>query len=244
MKVTQNDAIRIIQSRSSKGIFIVFEGINGCGKTTLLNRLGQYLVGKGKNITTTHEPGATVLGGDLRKILLEKNRSTYELSPTSELLLFAADRHQHIASIIAPVLTENGIVLCDRYHYSTTCFQGFGRGLDLNVIDALNKIATRSLEPDLVLLLNISVEEGLRRTAHRNKSAPVNSTDSFESEKHLFHERVRKGYLSVTESSATPFFVLDAHQPADAVWELVRPLADVIAARTELPPTIPRRQNA
>lgn len=243
MKVTQNDAIRIIQSKASMGLFIVFEGINGCGKTTLLNRLHQYLTGQGKNITTTHEPGATVLGGDLRKILLEKNRSTYELSPTSELLLFAADRHQHIASVIAPALTEKGIVLCDRYHYSTTCFQGYGRGLDLTVIDTLNKIATRSLEPDLVLLLDISVEEGLRRTTHRNKSAPGGSTDSFENEKHLFHERVRKGYLSVTEDSTTPFFVLDAHQPAEAVWELVRPLADAITARPESP-AMPRRQNA
>jgi len=233
MKVTQNDAIRIIRSKTSKGIFIVFEGINGCGKTTLLNRLNQYLVSRDKSVTITHEPGATALGGDLRKILLEKNRSTYELSPISELFLFAADRHQHVASVIAPALTANGIILCDRYHYSTTCFQGFGRGLDLDVIDTLNKIATRSLEPDLVLLLDISVEEGLQRTAHRNKSAPGVTTDSFESEKHLFHERVRKGYLSVTESSATPFFVLDAHQSADAVWELVRPLADAIAARTE-----------
>jgi dTMP kinase len=212
------------------GLFIVFEGINGCGKTTLLNRLKQHLIDKGKNITSTHEPGATALGGDLRKILLEKNRSTYELSPTSELLLFAADRHQHVASVIAPALNENGIILCDRYHYSTTCFQGYGRGLDLSVIDTLNKIATRSLEPDLVLLLDISVEEGLRRTAHRNESAHGGSTDSFESEKNLFHERVRNGYLSVTESSTTPFFVLDAHQSADAVWELVRPLADAIAA--------------
>jgi dTMP kinase len=231
MKVTQNDAIRILESQASEGTFIVFEGINGCGKTTLLNRLSQYLVGKGRTVTTTHEPGATPLGLDLRNILLEKNRSTYELSATAELLLFAADRHQHIASVIAPALANNSIVLCDRYHYSTTCFQGFGRGLEFSIIDTLNTIATGSLEPDLVLLLDISVEEGFRRTERRNKAMPGGSTDTFESEKHLFHERVRKGYLSVTETSTTPFFVIDAHQSAESVWDLVQPLADVLGTQ-------------
>jgi dTMP kinase len=232
MKITQNDAIRIIQSQASKGIFIVFEGINGCGKTTILNRLNQYLAGKGRDITTTHEPGATSLGLDLRKILLEKNRSKYDLCPTSELLLFAADRHQHVSSVIAPALAKNGVVLCDRYHYSTTCFQGFGRGVELSVIDTLNKIATGSIEPDLVLLLDLSVEEGLRRSAHRNKTAPGGCTDAFESENRLFHERVRKGYLSLTDTSTTPFFVIDTHQPIEAVWEMVRPLADELVAPT------------
>jgi len=229
MKVTPTEAFRLLKSNSSQGIFIVFEGINGCGKTTQIKRLNQYLTDKGCHVTTTHEPGATPLGIDLRQILLEKNGSTYSIEPTAELLLFAADRHQHVCSVILPALDENQVVLCDRYYYSTAAFQGYGRGLQHSVINTLNEIATGSLEPTLVILLDLPVEEGLNRTKLRNMKLSDTSQDTFENEKVQFHQRVREGYLSISDSSKTPFLILNANQSADLVWDLMQPLADALA---------------
>ena len=229
MKVTPTEAFRLLKSNSSQGIFIVFEGINGCGKTTQIKRLNQYITAKVCHVTTTHEPGATPLGIDLRQILLEKSGSKYSIEPTAELLLFAADRHQHVCSVILPALVENQIVLCDRYYYSTAAFQGYGRGLQHSVINTLNEIATGSLEPTLVILLDLPVEEGLNRTKLRNMKLSDTSQDTFENEKVQFHQRVREGYLSISDSSKTPFLILNANQSADLVWDLMQPLADALA---------------
>jgi dTMP kinase len=184
--------------------FIAFEGINGCGKTTLHKLLSAHLQKLGKTVCDTREPGGTPLGQELRRILLDWQGDPK--SHRAELLLFAADRAEHVDKVIRPNLAGGSWVLTDRFIYSTITFQGHGRGIDRTLIDEANKLAVQGTLPDLVILLDLSPEEAFKRIASRNSQ----TRDSFEDEELAFHNRIRQGFLDCARESQVPFLVLDA----------------------------------
>ena len=202
---------------SKSPAFIAFEGINGCGKTTLHKRLSAKLVASGHSVCDTREPGGTPLGIEIRKLLLEW--SGEKKSSRAELLLFAADRAEHVDKVIRPNLSRGTWVLTDRFIYSTITFQGHGRGIDRQLLDQANTLAIQGTVPDLVILLDLVPEEAFKRIASRNSS----SRDSFEEEELAFHTRIRDGFLECAKESPVPFLVLDATQtPEELCAEAAR----------------------
>ncbi len=169
------------------GWFISLEGIEGAGKTTQTRLLADWLTQKGYDVLVTHEPGGTPLGQSLRQLLLH-----YPLPQRTELLLYAADRATHVAQVLKPALQSNKVVLCDRYLDSTVAYQGWGRGLDVTLIEQMNHVATEGLTPDLTLWLDVPVAVGLARARGRG------ALDHMEQESLAFHERVRQGYQHLT----------------------------------------------
>src|SRR3970040_770923 len=169
--------------------FITFEGGDGTGKTTQLKALESHLRGKGRSCISTREPGGTSLGKLIRQVLLEVGKQPIA-SPT-ELFLYLADRAQHVQEVILPAIARGEIVLCDRYTDSTLAYQGYGRGIDLQLLRQLNEIADRGVKPDLTLLFDCPVELGLSRTARRQLEAGQagGREDRFEREEVKFHER-------------------------------------------------------
>lgn len=189
---------------SKSPAFIAFEGINGCGKTTLHKLLSANLIAAGRSVHDTREPGGTPLGGEIRKLLLDWNGE--KKSSRAELLLFAADRAEHVDKVIRPNLERGTWVLTDRFIYSTITFQGHGRGIDRKLLDQANALAIEGTFPDLVILLDLAPEEAFKRIASRNSSA----RDAFEDEELAFHTRIRNGFLECAQESPVPFLVLDA----------------------------------
>ena len=170
-----------------KGLFITFEGIDGCGKTTQIELLKNSLEKQGENVLLTREPGAKGLGEKLREILLNYEG---DVSSNCESFLFLADRAQHIDTIIKPAIDKGIIVICDRHTDSTVAYQGYGRGLDLKQIHYLNNIATNGIKPDLTFILDIDVETSLERIGK--------ARDRMESAGIDFFNRVRKGYIEIS----------------------------------------------
>lgn len=193
--------------------FVVFEGINGCGKTTLHRNVSERLRHLGVPLVDTREPGGTALGGAIRKLLLEWDGE--KKSDRAELLLFAADRAEHVDKVIAPALAEGRWVLCDRFIYSTITFQGHGRGISNDWIERANALATQGLVPDLVVLLDLNPLVAMERIAKRSN----NGRDSFEDEQIDFHKRIRNGFLECAERSPVPFLVLDGTQTPEQLLE-------------------------
>jgi dTMP kinase len=197
------------------GLFITFEGGEGCGKSThsrlLLNKLQEQNV----PAVLTHEPGGTALGNELRNLL--KGRRGSPISPQAELFLLAASRAQLVAEVIRPALEAGRVVICDRFTHSTMVYQGYGRGLDFTAIKMVNNMATRHLSPDLIILLDISPEQGLARKRSLK--------DRFELEDLSFHRRVREGYIKMAAAEPDRWLVIDASQPkaqvAQIIWDSV-----------------------
>lgn len=189
--------------------FVVFEGINGCGKTTLYRSISARVRQARYPVCDTREPGGTPLGVELRKLLLEWTGE--KKSDRAELLLFAADRAEHVDKVIRPALAEGKWVLCDRFLYSTVTFQGHGRGIRRDWIDRANELAVQDTYPDLVVLLDLDPAEALERVAARTG----NGKDAFEDEELSFHARIRDGFLECADVSAVPFLVLDATKTPD-----------------------------
>ena len=193
------------------GLFITFEGGEGCGKSThsrlLLKKLEQHNI----PVVLTHEPGGTALGDELRKALKKKRGSS--ISPQAELFLVAASRAQLVSEVIRPALQEGKVVICDRFTYSTMVYQGYGRGLDFTAIKMVNNMATMHLNPDLVILLDIPPEQGLARK-HSLK-------DRFELEDLSFHRRVREGYTRMAAAEPDQWLVIDASLPKEEVAEII-----------------------
>ncbi|WP_017326939.1 dTMP kinase [Synechococcus sp. PCC 7336] len=202
------------------GYFITLEGGEGAGKTTLLTHLARKLETLGHPTLTTREPGGTPLGNILRQLLLESDR----LAPTTELLLYAADRAEHVSQTIQPALNGGKIVLCDRYTDSTVAYQGYGRQLDLDLIQQLNQIATCGLAPHLTFWLDLPVETGLKRAGDRAKNMGQ-SLDRLEQTPLDFHHRLHHGFRQLAEQNGDRIARLDATQPPDclatAAWVLL-----------------------
>lgn len=205
----------------SAGVFISFEGIEGCGKTTQLARMADWLRGHGHEVVTTREPGGTPIAEAIRGLLLDvANRA---MSPTCELLLYEAARAQHVDERIRPALEAGAIVLCDRFADSTTAYQGAARALGVEVARQLHAVATRGVWPDLTLLFDLPVHEGLARTHGRE-------LDRIEQEPAAFHENVREEFLSIARAEPARVMVVDARQPEEAVAEEARALVDALLA--------------
>ncbi len=191
--------------KKNKGLFITFEGPEGSGKSTQMALLGRFLHENHIPYLLTREPGGSSLSTHLRRWIL--NRLEYKLAPTTELLLFLADRAQHVSEVIQPALQKGKVVLCDRYTDSTLAYQGGGRGFDLNILKSLNGVATSGLKPDLTLLLDVPVELGLKRALGRGKGK-----DRMEREKLRFHQNVRQTFLRLARADKRRFIVLDGRK--------------------------------
>lgn len=198
------------------GLFITFEGADGCGKTTQIQLLDKYLKEKGFNTLLTREPGSKGLGVKLREILLNYDG---EVSPQAELFLFLADRAQHIDCIIKPAVKEGAIVLCDRHTDSTLAYQGYGRGLDLNRINSLNEIATGGLKPDLTVVFDIDVETSMQRVGKEK--------DRMESAGMEFFNRVRNGYLEIAKQEPDRVKVINS---SDTIENIHKQVVELIEA--------------
>lgn len=210
---------------AAHGCFITFEGPEGSGKTSQAEQLAGYLEEKGHEVVLTYEPGATLVSKEIRKILLDP--SSPQIDSRTELLLFAADRAQHVSEIIKEALIKNKVVLCCRYVDSTIAYQGYGRNIDLNLIQELNEIATGGLMPDLTVLLDLDVSLGLDRAIRirKEESAPGDS-DRMESQRIQFHEQVRKGFLSIANDNPDRVKVLDSSVPFEDVQNSIRSIVD------------------
>jgi len=193
------------------GLFITFEGGEGCGKSTQARALWKNLRQRNIPAIITHEPGGTILGAETRKSL--KRKRERPISPEAELLLFAASRAQLITEVIRPALKEGKTVICDRFSYSTLAYQGYGRGLSLNIIEMVNSLATQNLKPDIVVLLDLLSEEGLARKQ--------NLKDPFELEELSFHRRVREGYLKAAATEPDRWLVIDASLPKRRIAKII-----------------------
>lgn len=197
-------------------MFISFEGIEGSGKTTALTYLADFLQARGYDCLRTREPGGCALGRNLRSVLLDKR--TRRLSGRAELFLFLADRAQHVAEVLRPALEAGQVVLCDRYTDSTLAYQGYGRGLDIDILRQLNQTATGGVQPDLTILFDLPVRCGLQRAARRNRDAGTAVAEGrFDSESLDFHERVRRGYRELAADEPERFALVDAAQPLEDV---------------------------
>jgi dTMP kinase len=204
----------------TRGRFITFEGIDGCGKTTQLRMLERTLTSRGGSYVSTREPGGTALGTTIRAALLNVSRRTVE--PLAELLLYAADRAQHVREVVLPALEAGRVVLSDRYADATTAYQGYGRGFDLRLVEELNHLATSGLKPDLTLLFDLDVATGLARVHRRSDFAPPEEpADRLDLEPLAFHERVRRGYLELAAREPQRFRVIPASGSIDTVRSLV-----------------------
>lgn len=196
--------------------FIVFEGLDGTGKSTLIKGLQKELSAQNIDHVVSREPGGTALGEEIRQILLRCQGETP--SPRTELLLYEAGRAQHVDHVIKPALNKKQWVLCDRYDASSVAFQCGGRGLEIAEVEWLNRFATTGLKPDLYVLLDLTVEESVKRREHRE-------ADRFEREAEAFHQRVRDSYLQIAKKETGRWLVLNASQtPEELVRSLIQEL--------------------
>lgn len=190
---------------------MVFEGGDGVGKSTQAGLLADWLADQGREVVRTFEPGDGPVNAQIRQILL--SRSTDNLAPRAEALLFAADKAQHVHSIVRPALERGAVVVCDRYVDSTLAYQGAGRVLDMAVVERINWWGTDDLRPDLTVLLDLEPETGL---------AAIEAHDRMESAGAAFHARVREGFLALAERDPARYLVLPAREPVTALAERIR----------------------
>jgi dTMP kinase len=220
--------------KTAAGLFIVFEGGEGAGKSTQVRLLAERLLAEGRDVVVTREPGATDIGASIRTLLLSGGPNA--LAPRAEALLYAADRAHHVASVVRPALARGAVVISDRYIDSSLAYQGAGRTLPVEEVKWLSKWATGGLKPDLVVLLDIDPSDGLRRVDHRGDGA-----DRLESEALPFHDRVRYAFLDLASADPNRYLVLDAGRPtesvaatvADRVAQLLPPAAEQDEDRDE-----------
>ncbi len=196
-------------------MFITFEGIEGCGKTTQVRRFVRKLKRRGIPLVTTLEPGGTRIGKKIRRILLDARNK--DLTPLTELILYAADRAQHVEEVIRPALDQGKWVVCDRFFDATVVYQGKARGQDMKLIRTLNEKATRGIWPDVTYLLDCPVDTGLGRALKRNETQSLKGQDRFEKETLVFHNAVREGYLDLARENQERFVIIDATLPKNEV---------------------------
>lgn len=208
------------------GYFITFEGVEGCGKTTQIRMLSEFLSARGIRIRLTREPGGCPIADKIRAILLDaENRA---LAPLSELMLYAAARAQHVAEVINPALSAGEVVLCDRFCDATTAYQSFGRGIDRSVIDTLNSHACQGVSPDLTVLFDCDAAVGLSRARQRIEASSGPREERFELEALAFHQRVRAGYLQLATEQPDRFLIING---ADTIDNIFTALSSQIMSR-------------
>lgn len=193
-----------------KGLFITFEGADGCGKTTQLNLLKEYLQQNNYEVVLTREPGGKGLGEKVREILLNYDG---EVSDRCESFLFLADRAQNIDIIVKPAIESGKIVLCDRHTDSTVAYQGYGRGLDINQIHTLNSLATNNIKPDLTLVFDVDIETSMKRVGAEK--------DRMENSGNEFFNRVRNGYLEIAKIEPERIKVIDSTKSIEEIHKNV-----------------------
>jgi dTMP kinase len=203
------------------GTFITFEGIDGSGKSTQLRLLGNFLKANGCDALLTREPGGTTLGLRLRAALLD---AAEEVDPLTELLVFAADRAQHVRRLVRPALDAGRLVISDRYADATVAYQGAGRGFSTELISQIVQLATEGLKPDLTLLFDLTIEESTNRTARRStgKTATRITRDRLDIEHADFHARVRDAYLQIALAEPERVKLIDTSGPVERTQERLR----------------------
>jgi len=212
------------------GKLIVFEGVEGCGKTTQLRRLRDWLSESGwcqffreqiqaEPVMVTREPGGTNLGVELRRLLLERGRET-AIQERAELLLYAADRVQHVEELLRPNLLKGVVILCDRFTDSTIAYQGYGRGLNLSLISHLNDIATNGLKSDLTVWLDIDVEIGLARKRKQGEITLMEEADL------AFHHRVQQGFTELAKAHPQRIIRVDANQNEELLAQQIQKIVN------------------
>jgi dTMP kinase len=209
------------------GLFISFEGIEGCGKSTQARRLAERFEAQGRRVLLTREPGGTPLAERIREIVLDP--AVGELDTMAELLLFEAARAQHVAAVIRPALNDGAAVVCDRYIDSTTAYQGGGRGMDRALIERMHDIATGGLTPALTFWLDVPLDVGLRRAAARRAS------DRMEQEPEAFHERVREAFADLAVRYAKRIVRVDGTLTEEAIAERIWMAVEQHPAQTGTP---------
>lgn len=197
----------------SNGLFITFEGCEGCGKSTQAKLLFDWLKSSNMPALMTQEPGGTPLGEKIRDILI--TRSHFDISPATELLLFSACRFQLVADVIKPALESGKVVICDRFTDSTIVYQGYGRGLDLKSIECVNQMATSGLRPDITVLLDTEPGLGLGRKHN-------SSEDRFEAEDIAFHIKIREGYLELARNAPDRWLVVESAQSIERIKRIIQ----------------------
>ena len=196
-------------------MFITLEGPEGSGKSSQLPALADFLFDAGYEVVMTREPGGTVVGDQIREVLM--NLENVTIVPRTEILLFLAARAQHVEGLIKPALKDGKIVLCDRYGDSTLAYQGYGHQTDLDTLRSLLAFSTGGLKPDLTLLLDVPIEEGFRRK--RGNSVEWNRLDAYAE---ACHERVRHGYLALANEEPERWLIIDATKDRESVQEAMR----------------------
>jgi dTMP kinase len=194
-------------------MLITFEGIEGSGKSTQVAELYDYLISKEYPVVKTREPGGTLFGEALRKVLLQRDMNIF---PLSELLVFMAMRSQHVEQVIMPALQDGKIVLCDRFVDATYAYQGYGRNIELGIIETLNRLVTKGVRPNLTILLDIDPETGLAR---KRADRP---TDRFEEEALPFHTKIRNAYVKLSKEDPKRFFVIEGSKEPEAIQSIIR----------------------
>lgn len=200
-------------------MFISFEGIEGCGKSTQISLLAASLQQSGHRVVLTREPGGCPIANQIRSVLLDAANSS--MVPMTELMLYAAARAQHLAEIVRPAIAAGSIVLCDRFSDATRAYQAFGRGIDRATIEILNELACNGLSPSLTLLLDCPVEIGLGRARQRIESTNGPREERFELESLAFHQRVRDGYLQLATEEPGRFMVIEADNSPEQVAQSI-----------------------
>ncbi len=211
-------------------LFITFEGPEGSGKSTQVACAHEYLQTHGLRVVKTREPGGVPIADQIRAVLLTADNQG--MSPMAELFLYFASRAQHVAEKIRPALAAGAVVLCDRFADSTWAYQGYARGLGVELVEQLDALATGGLRPDATLLFDLPVEIGLARARQRfADQAATRREDRFEREELAFHRKLREGYLLLAQREPGRIRIIDANPPAEVVWEQTRAALDDIVAR-------------
>ena len=214
-------------------MFITFEGIEGSGKTSQIQGIKAHLTQQGHDVIATREPGSSDIGAQIRSILLDSRNKG--LDPLAELLLYMADRAQHLNETIKPAMTAGQVILCDRYYDATLAYQGYARGLDINLITKLHHMAFSDVKPDLTLLLDLPVAVGLARAWQQIENGQRTGKETrFEEEALAFHTKVRSGYLTLAAAEPQRFKIIDASASKEQVQQEIIAIIENVMDKNNL----------
>jgi dTMP kinase len=212
-----------VTAAEASGVFLAFEGGDGAGKSTQADLLADWLTGHGHTVVRTHEPGGSPIGAQVRRLLL--STAEHPMSPRAEALLYAAERAEHVASVVAPAMSRGDVVVCDRYLDSSVAYQGVGRGLGADTVEQISRWATGGLVPTLTVLLDLDPQQALSRSD--------DPADRLESEPLDFHRRVRRAFVDLAAREPHRYVILDAARPASEVHaDVVEAVARVVGRRS------------